>query len=239
MRKLSLFLLPLFILTQCSDPEELHDDMPLRQLYEIGLKRFNNHSFEEAEKYFQAIEKQYPYTDYVKQAQLMSGLCAYMDNRYLEAIAHYKEFIALHPNDKSIPYALYMIGYCNYLRASYIERDQSMAKDAYLYFREITTRFPNSKYQKDAELKLQQMVDHISAKELHVARYYMREHLYHAALERLNRVSKDSIHHPEAYYRMMESYRGLSLNHEAELIKKKLLKEYPDTPFAKKLSSSS
>jgi len=209
--------------------------MPLSTLYEIGLKRFNEQRFEEAEKYFEAIEKQYPYADYVIQAQLMSGLCAYMDRRYVEAIAHFKEFINLHPNNRNIPYALYMVGICNYHRVSFIERDQSMASDAYLYFKEIITRFPKSKYVDDAKLKLQQMVDHMSAKELHIARYYERQHLYHAALERLERVSKYSVHHPESYYRMIECYRGLGQNEEADKIKQKLLQEYPGSFFAKQL----
>jgi len=230
-----LLLIPFLVFIGCTDPEELHDDMPLANMYEVGLKRLKDSRFEDAEKYFQAIEKQYPYTNYVTQAQLMSGFCSYMDKRYIDAISHFKEFISLHPNNKNIPYALYMIGLCHYLRASYIERDQSMAKDAYLYFREVITRFPNSKYKKDADLKLQQMVDHISAKTLHIARYYEKQHLYHAALERLANVSKDSIHHPESYYRSIECYKGLGQEKDAEQMKQKLLKEYPNSYFAKQL----
>ena len=223
------------LLTQCADSEEIRDDMPLSKLYELGLKTFKNQEYERSEKYFEALEKQYPYSDYNLQARLMIGFNMYMQRHYTDGAERFREFTMLHPHHKDIPYALYMIGLCLYSRVSYIERDQSAAKDAAQAFIELVERFPKSVYAEDAKLKLQQMIDHISAEELHVARYYEKKHLYHAALARLDYVTKYSIHHAESYYRKMECYQGLGQLEEAEKMKQKLLQEYPDSLFAKKV----
>lgn len=233
MRK-ALYFMPLVLLLQCSTDDEIQDDMPLSKLYELGLKNFKQADYKKSEEFFKALEKQYPYSDYTLQAQLMMGLSAYMAGSYTDAIQHFELFIQLHPYHKDVAYALYMIGICYYVRVSYIERDQSTATDAYNYFNEVIERFPTSKYAKDCQLKVQQMVDHISAEELHIARYYEKQCLYHAALNRLERVNKNSIHHPESYFRRMECYRGLNQNTEVDKMQKKLLKEYPDNLFAKK-----
>lgn len=232
--RLSLMMTVPMFLTCCSQDEEVHDDMPLSRLYELGLKKFQEEDYKKSEEYFKALEKQYPYSDFTLQAQLMMGFANYMDGHYTDAVENFKLFIQLHPYHKDVDYALYMIGMCYYVRVSYIERDQSMAKDAYDYFNEIIERFPQSKYAKDCQLKVQQMVDHISAEELHIARYYQKQFLYHAALNRLERVNKNSIHHAESFYRCMECYKGLSQNDEADKMKAKLLKEYPESLFAKK-----
>ena len=233
MRKF-LFLVPFLLFAQCSNDEEIRDEMPLDRLYELGIKYFDAADYEKSTEYFKALERQHPYSDQTVQAQLIIGFSQYMNASYLLAGESFKEFIIMHPNHKNVPYAIYMRGLCFYYRTSFIERDQSMAKDAYQLFRELIMRFGNTPYAEDAKLKLQQMADHISADELHTARYYESQFLYHAALARLARVSPDSIHYPESLYRKMECYKGLGEDTEAEKAKQKLLKEYPDSLFAKK-----
>jgi len=228
------FLVPFLLFAQCSNDEEIRDEMPLPRLYELGMKYFDKADYEKTVEYFKALERQYPYSDQTLQAQLMIGFAQYMDGQYLAGGESFKEFIVMHPHHKDIPYALYMRGLCFFHRTSFIERDQSMAKDAYQLFRELIMRFANTPYAEDAKLKLQQMADHISADELHTARYYESQFLYHAALARLARVSPDSIHYPESLYRKMECYRGLGEMEEAEKAKQVLIQEYPDSLFAKK-----
>jgi outer membrane protein assembly factor BamD len=229
------FFIPFLLLTQCSNDEEIRDEMPLPRLYELGIKYFEKTDYEKATEYFKAIERQYPYADETLKAQLIVGFSQYMNGTYILAGESFKDFIILHPHHKEVPYALYMTGLCFYYRTSFIERDQSMAKDAYQVFKELITRFPNTPYADDAKLKLQQMADHISADELHTARYYESQFLYHAALARLTRVSPESIHYPEALYRQIECYKGLGENEEAAKAQIILLHQYPDSIFAKKI----
>lgn len=229
------FLVPLCLLAFCSNDEVIQDNMPLSKLYALGVKQFNATNYEKAVEFFSALEQQYPYSDLTVDAQLLIGLSHYMNAHYTEGRDSFDAFITMHPHHPEVPYALYMKGLCVYSRVSFIERDQSMAQEAFLIFKELLQRFPNSPYTQDANLKIQQMLDHISAAELNTARYNEKNHLYHAALARLERVSPLSIHYPESLFRRIECYKGIGQDTEAEIAKQKLLKEFPENNFAKKI----
>jgi outer membrane protein assembly factor BamD len=52
------------------------------------------------------------------------------------------------------------------------ERDQKAAKDSFESFRELVTRFPDSRYAEDSRLRMQYIVNSLAQYEVHVARYY-------------------------------------------------------------------
>jgi outer membrane protein assembly factor BamD len=75
------------------------------------------------------------------------------------------------------------------------ERDPKAAREAFDSFKELVTRFPESKYASDARRRMNYLVNALASHEVHVAEYYMRRGAYVAALNRAQACIKT---YPEA-----------------------------------------
>src|SRR5881409_2663108 len=80
-----------------------------------------------------------------------------------QAIATLDRFTKLHPASPAMDYALYLKGLVNFnenlglfgliSRQDLAERDQKSAKESFESFKELVTRFPDSRYTPDARLR--------------------------------------------------------------------------------------
>ena len=64
------------------------------------------------------------------------------------------------------------------------ERDPKAAQEAFDAFKELVTRFPDSRYAPDARLRMNYLVNALAAAEVNVAEYYLRRGAYVAAVNR-------------------------------------------------------
>ena len=80
-------------------------------------------------------------------------------------------------------------------------------------------RFPDSKYARDAKLKLDFTHDHLAGMEMEIGRYYLKAGEYLAAMNRFRRVIDNyqtTTHVPEALERLVECDLALGLTKEAQ-----------------------
>jgi len=95
------------------------------------------------------------------------------------------------------------------------ERDPRAAQESFDAFKELTDRFPNSKYTPDALARMRYLVDNLAWHEVHVANYYYQRGAYVAAV---NRVKYALEHYQQAPAMeqgltiMAKSYDKLGLN---------------------------
>ena len=64
------------------------------------------------------------------------------------------------------------------------DRDPKSARESFEAFKELVTRFPESKYAEDARARMRYLVNSLAQYEVHVARYYMKRGAYVAAANR-------------------------------------------------------
>ena len=110
------------------------------------------------------------------------------------ALATLDRFIKLHPASPALDYALYLKGIVNFndnlgmfsflTRQDLSERDQKAAKESFESFKELATRFPDSRYTPDARARMTYIVNSLAQYEVHVARYYYSRGAYVAAINR-------------------------------------------------------
>lgn len=208
-----------FFLTSCADDSEKFDEMSVEQLYLMAVDRMEAKKYKEAGAAFSEVERQHPYSDWSLNAQIMTGYAYYLAKKYEDADEAFQVFISLHPGHEYVPYAMYMQGLVAYEEIPIVERDQTPAKESADAFNKLINRFPDSKYAKDARLKIDFIRDHLAAKEVEVAHYYQQKGAHLAAINRLKGVVKDyesSAQIPEALYRLVISYLALGLSVEAK-----------------------
>ena len=222
------------ILLGCAAKDENIPDAPLPDLYGKAVKFYEKKDYKKSIEFFQAVERQYPYEQWTIRAQLMIGYLQYLKRDYIDAICSFKLFIELNPYHPQVPYALYMLGMSHYQQLSIIQRDQSAAKDGLEYFEMIQTRYPGSIYSKDAQEKIKIIQDHLAGKHVDVARFYLSNRSYDAAVSRLLEaitVFPNAEHSPEAKWRLVEAYNHLGLKAQARNMAQILVKDHPKTTW--------
>ena len=202
------------------DKEEVeYKEAPVEDLYNKALDTLEGGDFKAATKLFDEVERQHPYSPWATKAQIMAAYAYYQSDQYDEAVAALERFIQLHPANPDVPYAQYLIGLSYYERISDPARDQEMTQEARRVFSELIARYPDSKYARDARVKLDLANDHLAAKEMVVGRFYLRQRHYLAAINRFKTVIQSyqtTTHVPEALHRLVEAYRALGLDEEAQ-----------------------
>jgi len=202
----------------CTTKKKEYVEQPVETLYNAAMDALLSRNYAEATEKFDEVERQHPYSQWATKAQLMSAYTYYLNNLYGDAIAGLNRFIQLHPTNKDVAYAYYLKGLSYYEQISDVARDQKMTELALTTLDELIKRFPNSKYARDAKLKIDLTHDHLAGKEMEIGRYYQNRGDYLAAINRFQTVVDDfqtTTHVPEALHRLTESYLALGVPEEA------------------------
>lgn len=201
------------------DKELKYVETPVDELYNKAIDVLSVKRYQEAAKRFDEVERQHPYSVWARRAMLMSAYSYYRANKYDDAILAAKRFISLHPGNRDVAYAYYLIGVSYYEQISDVGRDQKMTEEALKALREVARRFPETDYARDARVKVDMTLDHLAGKEMAVGRWYLRRNQPLAAINRFTNVVRDyqtTTHVPEALLRLTESYLTMGVLHEAQ-----------------------
>jgi outer membrane protein assembly factor BamD len=215
-----------------------------QRLYSEAKEAMNDGDYARAIRYFERLEARYPFGRYAQQAQLEIAYAYYRENDPAQAIAACDRFIKLHPNHPNVDYAYYLKGIVNFyedqnLLAQFAdqdptERDPRSARDSFTAFKDLATRFPESKYTPDALARLNFLVNALASHEVHVARYYMRRGAYLAAANRAQFAVKTYPEAPaveEALYIMVQAYERMGMKDLREDSERVLVKNFPNSPW--------
>ena len=196
----SLALFLLLTLTACSifDPLPTGSapikQMPVEEIYSQAKEELNDENYESAIKLYETLQSRYPYGRYAQQALLEVAYAYYRQGEAESAVSSAERFIKQYPNSPHVDYAYYVKGLANFNGEISIlgslggqdptERDPKAAQDSFAAFKDLVTRFPNSKYAADSRVRMQYLVNMLAKHELHVASYYLRRGAYIAAANR-------------------------------------------------------
>jgi outer membrane protein assembly factor BamD len=217
-------------LAACADDKDTYVEKPVETLYNDAMNQLEDDDYAKAAKSFDEVDRQHPYSSWATKAQLMSIYALYQAAKYDESIAAAERFISLHPGYRDVDYAYYMKALDYYVQIADVARDQKTTLQAMQTLQDVVRRFPDTKYGRDARLKIDLARDHLAGKEMEIGRWYERQGFYLAAINRFKRVADDyqtTTHVPEALHRLAECYTALGLTDEAERVASVLGYNYP------------
>ncbi len=233
--RIMVFIVPLMFLAACSsDDVEEYQERPVQRLYNEALAELNAENYSAAAKGFDEVERQHPYSVWSTKAQLMSAFAYYQSNKYDQAILAADRFIELHPGNKDVPYAHYLIAISYYEQITGVGRDQKVTRQALDALQKLVRRFPNTEYARDASLKIDLTRDHLAGKEMEIGRYYLNDGQFIAAINRFRQVIElyqTTSHTPEALHRLTEAYLSLGIVDEAKTAAAVLGYNYPGSEW--------
>jgi outer membrane protein assembly factor BamD len=207
------------LLAACAGEKELeYKEQSVYELYSQAVIYMEDGRYTDAAKYYDEVERQWPYSVWSTKAKLMSAYSYYHASEYDEAVTRLDRFIAVHPGNRDIAYAYYLKALCFYERIADIRRDQDNTQKALEALQDVITRFADTPYGRDARLKLDLTRDHLAGKEMAVGRFYLGNRQFLAAINRFRNVVDQystTSHVPEALYRLTEAFTALGLRDEA------------------------
>ena len=172
-----------------------------------------------AAKKFKEAESLLPQSQWAAKASLMASYAEYSRNAFSNSIFGLERHIANYPADKNIPYAHYLIAICYYEQILDEKKDLQPLVQAKEKFEFIMLTYPETDYATDARFKLDLIIDQLAAKEMSIARYYMKTEKWIPALNRLKVVVKKydrTVFVEEALHRLVEVYYKIGLVEEAK-----------------------
>ena len=204
----------------------------------------NSGSYEKAVPLLEKLEGRAAGTPLAQQAQLDKAYAHYKSSEPAQAIATLERFMKLHPASPAVDYALYLKGIVNFndnlgmfsfiTRQDLSERDQKAAKESFESFKELVTRFPDSRYSPDARQRMTYIVNSLAEYEVHVARFYFKRGAYLAAINRAQLAVSDYRDVPateEALFIMVKSYDELGMAQMRDDSRRVLEKNFPQSEF--------
>ena len=222
-------------LAACSgDGEDAYVERPVAAIYNDALDNLHAGEYALAARGFDDVERQHPYSVWATKAQVMAAYSHYRNNDYDAAIAAVGRFIQLHPANRDTPYAHYLRALSYYEQISDVARDQGNTALASQALEELIARYPDSRYARDARIKLDLTLDHLAGKEMEIGRFYQRQGHYLAAINRFRDVVdryQTTTHVPEALHRLSESYTAVGLTEEAQRVAAVLGHNFPGSEW--------
>jgi outer membrane protein assembly factor BamD len=226
-------------------PTELDDTKgwPAERIYEAGATAMSDQDYDKALGYFKKLESRFPHGKYATQAKLEIIYANFKKNDPVSTLVAADRFIKIHPNHPNVDYAYYLKGLATFNERGIIEkitkqnindRDPKALKLSFAAFKDLTERYPKSRYYKDATQRMVYIVNTLAQHEMHVARYYMDRKAYLAALNRAKYVleyypKSDAVE--DALVTMVSAYDYMDLTDLKEDSIRVLKTNYPENPL--------
>jgi outer membrane protein assembly factor BamD len=212
-----------------------------RSNYDKGMAEIKDENWAEATKYFTYVKNKFPFSGYATLADLRLGDALYGQEKWLEAIDAYRQFIKFHPLHAEVAngYTSYRIcqSYVEQIPSDWFlvppshEKDQSATKDALRELTSFLRSFPQSPHLDKVKGLYTKCLRKLADHELYVARFYLERDKPGATILRLETLLKkypDANVDPEVMLLLGQTYLKLEQRQKARETFAALIKKYPN-----------
>jgi outer membrane protein assembly factor BamD len=217
------------------------------KLYSEARLELNNGSWAKARDLYQKLESRFPFGRHAQQALMEIAYAYHKEGESAQAIQACERFIRQYPNHPNIDYVYYLKGLASFnddlgfigklLNQDVSDRDAKAARDAFDAFKDLVTRYPDSRYAADARARMRYLVNAQAQSEINVARFYFTRKAYLATIQRAQIVVRDYQTTPateEALHLIARSYEALQMKDLQADTERVLALNYPNSRFLPK-----
>ena len=201
---------PIYVPSEKVDPYEI---------YKEGLNAMQQNDYFFANKKFEEAELNFTDIKLAARAAVMSAYCLYGINFYEEALDNLNRFFKQYPADENIMYAHYLEAIIFFEQISDEKRDLKPLLKSLEKINFFVKEYPNTDYSIDLKFKKDLIRNQLAAKEMYVAKHYIKTQKWIPAISRLKIIIKDfekTIFVEEALLRLVEIHYYLGLEEEAK-----------------------
>jgi outer membrane protein assembly factor BamD len=229
-----LIIFSFYLLTACANNSEkevrniISDndiESEMIKAYNEGITALDSGDVQYASKKFNEAEILFPQSEWAPKALLMSSYAYWTQQYYSNSINELKRFIKVYPTNQNLDYAYYLLAMNYYDSIADEKKDLKSLLQSKKYFQIILDRFPDTDYSLDAKYKLDLIQEFLAAKELYIARHYIKKQKWIAAINRLKNIVNEydnTTYIEEALHRLVEIHYKIGLENEAKKYAKTL-----------------
>ncbi len=223
----------------------------VEEFYKNAREELDSGNYTAAVKTYEALEAKYPFGRYAQQAQIDIAYAYYKDNETAQAVSAADRFLKLHPNHPNADYALYIKALAYFkpdlglfgelLNLDPAERDPKALRESFEVFKELVTRFPESRYTDDSRVRMAYLVNALAKNDVAVARYYLSRGAPLAAANRAQTVFQRYPQAPaneEALVISVQAYEQMGMPDLANTSRRVLEKNFPNNTMISKTSTN-
>lgn len=207
---------------------------PASVLYKQAQNALTVQNWKAATARLRQLLSTYPFGKYATQSRLDLIYAYYRSNQPDEVSKQADEFVRENPASPFVPYAMFMkgAGYANALQPGPLDilfhirlndRDPVDQQQAFSAFKQLVSRYPNSRYSTQAKQWMVLVRDRLAAYDLQVARFYIRRKQWVAAVDRASAIVTQYPATPSAkpaLQIMVRGYRALGEDKLADATQK-------------------
>ncbi len=214
------------------------------RLYAEAKELLQAGNWSQARGMLEKLESRYPFGRYAQQAQMEIAYTYYKEGESAQAITAADRFLKLNPNHPNADYVQYLKGlaafnddlglFGRFLNVDPSRLDPKSMREAFDVFRELTARWPDSKYAPDATMRMNYLINAMAQSEVNIARFYFQRGAYVAAIQRSQGAVRDFQRSPaaeEALTIIVRSYQALNLPELAADAERVLKQNYPNNAY--------
>jgi outer membrane assembly lipoprotein YfiO len=214
---------------------------PKEVLFEKGKTLIEKKKYEQGRKYLSFVFETYPNDALGRQSLLMVADSYFKEGGtagYTEARFRYRDYLNRYPGAPRRDYARSQFALCYDKEHAGPDRDQTSTREAIEQYQALVKEFPDSGYAGAARERIRRLTDLLAEHEFSVGYFYFRKGATGAALGRFVSVEE---HYPDygakdkLFYYCSLALRRLGRTEEAERYRGRLLADYPDSKWAKKV----
>ncbi|MBN2807905.1 MAG: outer membrane protein assembly factor BamD, partial [Deltaproteobacteria bacterium] len=230
--RLLVMVLILALAAACASHKMVTDNP--QTLFQEAEKAYQEESYTRANELFQAVQNEFPDSDYAKLALLRNGDIAYCRKELEDAARTYNDFINFNADHPKAPYAYYQVGMTHYVTLKTIDLDLEALRKALEVFQEGLAHYPDSPpYTAKLIQRINDCKRRFAKREFYIGFYYYKQGKFHSAIKRFEYLLKTYpgfIDDKVLYYLGLANLnRGnVDAGHQALLT---LTKAFPASPF--------
>ena len=206
------------------------------EAYNAGVAALEQGDVLYASKKFNEAELLYPQSEWAPKSSLMASYAYWSQAYYSNSVNELKRFIKLYPKNENLSYAYYLLAMNYYDSIVDEKKDLRPLIEAKKYFNIVIKQYPESDYALDGKYKLKLIDDMMAAKEIYIARHYIKKEKWIAAINRLKIILSNydtTIYVEEALHRLVEVYYIIGLEEESKKYAKTLGYNYQSSEWYK------
>lgn len=222
-----LFLLILSILIfSCSPKQEVATKIvgdnleeQMMESYRTGVKALEQGDILYATKKFNEAELLYPQSRWAPKSSLMAAYAYFTQGYYNDSILELKRYQKIYYQWENLDYVNYLLAMNYYESIVDEKKDLKPLLESKKYFEKLINEFSDTEYAFDAKYKIELINDLLAAKEIYLARHYMKSEKWIAAINRLKGIIENystTVYAEEALHRLVEIYYIIGLEQEAK-----------------------
>ena len=219
-------------------PKELPRNLSADELYETGKSYHAEKKYDRAIEALQRLLLQDPNHPKADSGQYLIGDSYFRQKRYLTAGAEFLRLAQNRPAGELADDSRYRACESYYNLSPRAELDQEYTIQAIDQCRSVVLLYPGSPFAPKATTLVRELRDKLAIKELLTAEYYFKRKAYDSAivyLDHLLTAYRGARVEPEALLMLFRSHMKLGDIEEAESIRDRLVREYPDTRAAQEV----